>query len=277
MAWLDRPWRVLATGLSFATFGLGGLLLWAFYFPWLRLTERDPAGRTSRARAMVSAAFRAFIRFMRSVGVLTFEIEGSERLRRRGLLILANHPTLIDVVFLVSLVPDAVCIVKPSVPRNPFMRGPATATAYLSNDDGAGLVDDCIAALERGENLIVFPEGTRTPIGGRGKMRRGAANIAVRGRRDITPVTISCVPIGLAKSQAWWQVPARPMCFRIRVRDDLAIAPFLTGAHGDARAARELTDYLEHYFAEHGDDGRVGRGTEDDPDRVAQSGGPPPG
>ena len=105
-----------------------------------------------------------------------------------------------------------------------------------------------VLALERGENLIVFPEGTRTPIGGRGKMRRGAANIAVRGRRDITPVTISCVPIGLAKSQAWWQVPPRPMCFRIRVRDDLAIAPFLTGAHGDARAARELTEFLEHYF-----------------------------
>ena len=30
---LDRAWRIIATGISFVAFGLGGLMLWALAFP----------------------------------------------------------------------------------------------------------------------------------------------------------------------------------------------------------------------------------------------------
>ena len=80
---------------------------------------------------------------------MTYQIEGGERLQRDGLLVLANHPTLIDVVCLISLLPNADCVVKRAVARNPFMRGPVRAAGYISNDDGAGLVDDCVAAARR--------------------------------------------------------------------------------------------------------------------------------
>ena len=59
---------------------------------------------------------------MRCLGLMTYEIRGRERLRRDGLLILANHPTLIDVVLLVSLLPNADCVVKSAVARNAFMK-----------------------------------------------------------------------------------------------------------------------------------------------------------
>jgi hypothetical protein len=95
--------------------------------------------------------------------------------------VLANHPTLIDVVFLISLLPNADCVVK-RVACNPFMRGPVRAAGYISNDDGAGLVDDCIAAVRAGGSLVIFPEGTRSVPGQPPRLQRGAANIAVRGR-----------------------------------------------------------------------------------------------
>ena len=93
---------------------------------------------------------------------MTYQIEGGERLQRDGLLVLANHPTLIDVVCLISLLPNADCVVKRAVARNPFMRGPVRAAGYISNDDGAGLVDDCVAAVHAGGTLVIFPEGTRS-------------------------------------------------------------------------------------------------------------------
>lgn len=43
-------WRVLATGLSFMLFGLGGLLLRVLVFPLLALCLREPRTRV-RARA----------------------------------------------------------------------------------------------------------------------------------------------------------------------------------------------------------------------------------
>lgn len=248
---LDKFRRLLGTGFSFLVFGIGGLLLRLVYFPLLRLLVRDTSRQARYARLAIHYAFRWFVNLMRAVGVLEYRIEGIERLQRPGLLILANHPTLIDVVFLISLVPNANCVVKGSLARNPFTRGPVAATNYICNTaGGAELVADCIASLEAGDNLIIFPEGTRTPVNGEMKLQRGAANIAVRGVRNITPVVIRCEPLSLTKGLPWWRIPPSRMQFSIEVRDDIPIAPFLEAAqHESALAARHLTDYLHRYFS----------------------------
>lgn len=244
----DHGWRVFATGLSFATFGLGGLVLGVLGAPLLNLLVRDRLRRTRIARGTVHLAFRGFIGWMRLLGVLRYTIIDRHKLDRPGLLVLANHPTLLDVVFLISLIPNADCVVRAGLFRNPFTRGPLRAANYRCNDSGAGLVDDCIASLRAGNNLVIFPEGTRTPVGGPMTLQRGAANIAVRGHRDITPVRIRCEPLTLTKGLPWWKVPARRMHYTIRIDDDIAIAPF-RAAHEDALAARHLTRFLHDYFS----------------------------
>lgn len=246
---LRRGWRIVATGLSFAAFGLGGVLLWALAFPLLQLCVRDALRRQRRARRLVQRSFATHIELMRVLGVLTYEIRGRERLQREGLLILANHPTLIDVVFLIAQLPNADCIVKSSLARNLFTRGPVRATGYVCNDDGAALVDDCIAAVRAGSNLVIFPEGTRSRRDAPLRLQRGAANIAVRGQLNITPVRISCQPMTLGKGEKWYRVPARRFHIVVDIQPDLAIAPWLDGAPGEAMAARQLTDHLTHYFA----------------------------
>lgn len=49
---LDHAWRVFGTGLSFAAFGVGGLLLGLLVMPLLMLM-RDPMARRRRARRVV--------------------------------------------------------------------------------------------------------------------------------------------------------------------------------------------------------------------------------
>lgn len=240
-------WRVFATGLSFVVFGVGGLLLRVVVFPALNLLVRQPERRVVAARTVIRRAFRAYVDLMRLLGVLRYEISGLEKLERGGLLILANHPTLIDTVFLMAFVRNADCIVKGALWDNPFTGGPVRAAGYIRNDGGAALVDECIASLARGNNLIVFPEGTRTPGNGVISMKRGAANIAVRGARDMTPVLIRCEPLTLGKGEKWWRVPPRRVLIRIDVQDDLAIQDF-TGGASEVIAARRLTDFLQNYF-----------------------------
>jgi 1-acyl-sn-glycerol-3-phosphate acyltransferase len=244
---LNHAWRVVATGISFASFGLGGVVLWLVVFPALALFVRDPVRRGRLAREVIRVTFASFVGLMHRLGVLTYEIHGAERLQRRGLLVLANHPTLIDVVFLVSLIPDADCVVKSRLARNPFTRGPIRATGYICNDSGAGLVQDCIESLRSGKNLVIFPEGTRTRKDEALPLQRGAANIAVRGVVDITPVRIKCTPPTLGKGEKWYRVPSRRFHMSLDVGDDLPVAPFLEGVP-EAVAARHLTDYLTGYF-----------------------------
>jgi 1-acyl-sn-glycerol-3-phosphate acyltransferase len=241
-------WRVFATGLSFVVFGVGGVLLRVLVFPLLNVFVLKPQRRVIAARTIIRRAFRAYVDLMRLLGVLRYEVRGLEKLERGGLLILANHPTLIDTVFLMAFVKNADCIVKSALWNNPFTGGPVRAAGYIRNDIGAGLVADCIASLERGNNLIVFPEGTRTPADGVISMKRGAANIAVRGVRDMTPVLIRCEPATLGKGEKWWRVPPRRVLIQIDVQDDLAIAKFTDNGVSEVLAARQLTEFLQDYF-----------------------------
>jgi 1-acyl-sn-glycerol-3-phosphate acyltransferase len=276
--WLERGWRTAATLLCFMVFGLGCLLIWSLVFPLLTspllLTLSGRARRRAVAQTVIRISFRALVGLMTGLGIVQLEIRGAEKLQRRGLLILANHPTLIDVVLLIAHVRHADCIVKGALARNPFTRHPIRAAGFICNNSGAGLVDDCIASLRAGNNLVIFPEGTRTPrdlLGREGlgaanqapRLQRGAAQIAVRGAVNLTPVRIRCTPPMLLKGDPWWRLPAQRSHFLLEVGDDIAIQPFLepapASAHastepgepapsGEARAARRLTEFLSSYF-----------------------------
>ena len=238
-----------ATGISFLAFGVGGLLLRLGVFPLLHLAVRAPQRRIALARAIIGLAFRAFVGLMRGLGVLDYQFIGRERLERGGLLILANHPSLIDTIFLMAFVKRADCIVKSHLWNNPFTSGPVRAAGYISNAGGADLVDACIASLRAGNNLIIFPEGTRTPPGGAIALKRGAANIAVRGACAVTPVLIDCQPPTLGKGDKWWRVPERVVQFRLEVKDDIAIGRFIGGGVSEVMAVRHLTHYLQQFFS----------------------------
>ena len=249
--WPGRLWRAAATVLAYACFGFGGVFLWWVVLPLQNLFLRGAAQRQASARNAVQTLFRLFVWWMRVLGLISCELVGREKLQRRGLLILANHPTLIDVVFLIGLVPNASCVVKSALATHPCMGGAVRSAGYICNNQSETLFQACLDTLSEGSNLIIFPEGTRSRPGQALKMQRGAAQLALRGRLNITPVRIRCEPLGLYKGQSWWSVSKRPLKFVIEVGDDLNPAPFLAAAGGEhGRAARHLSASLVTFFNE---------------------------
>lgn len=243
-------WRVLATGLSFVVFGIGGILMSLTVFPLLRLFTRDAAATKRASQRMVHYSWRFFIWFMKGVGILSWEVRGAERLQQPGRLIVANHPSLLDVVFMISLLPKVDCIVKPSILRNPFMRGPAAWAGYIPNGDPERLIEDCSKTLGDGNSLLMFPEGTRTQAGRPIQMKRGAAQIALAAGVEILPVTITVVPATLTKNAPWYRVPPRPFHVTLSVSEPLGMSRFYQGEVGRSTAARHLTEYLEQHFTQ---------------------------
>ncbi|WP_208651094.1 lysophospholipid acyltransferase family protein [Ectopseudomonas khazarica] len=240
-------WRLVATALSFALFGIGGVLLRVLVFPLLALLPGDTLQRRTRARAVVSWTFRVFVQFMYRMGVLTYEVEGAERLGRPGQMVIANHPSLIDVVVLIAFIRDANCVVKQSLWENPCMRGPIRAAQYISNSGSLDMLDEAAGALHNGETLIVFPEGTRTVPGCNPAFHRGAAAIAVRGASIVTPVVISVTPTTLTKAEPWYSIPSRRFHFRLRVGEDIDPRQFTEQAPLPI-ASRKLNDHLHQHF-----------------------------
>lgn len=244
---LNYFWRLFATGLSFSIFGIGGLFLMIIFSP-VCLVIRDTSLKTMTCRRIISRSFRFFIQIMRYLGVLQYTLTGIEQFNRKGMLIVANHPTLLDIVFLIAFIPKTNCVVKSSLWKNPFMLGPLYAAGYIKNSNSSSLLEECIESLRSGQNVIIFPEGTRTPPDGIIKIKRGAANLAVRGRINILPVRISCVPRTLGNDTRWWQIPSEPAYIRIDVQKDIFVEPFIDNAPNEVLAVRRLNRYLQDYL-----------------------------
>jgi 1-acyl-sn-glycerol-3-phosphate acyltransferase len=242
-------WRILVTGACFALFGLGGLILGLLVLPALLLAPGGEARRRDRIRRLVQWSFRAFVAVMSGLRGLAYEIEGRERLGRPGQLVVANHPTLIDVVFIVAFTPAPACVVKAALFANRFTRRVVQAAGYISNAPTDRMIEESVGALAAGECLVMFPEGTRTRPGEPMLFQRGAASVAVRGARVLTPVYIRVDQPFLHKRQAWYQVPPRRPNISIRVGEDIDLEPYRDAPA--PRASRQLNGWLlEHYVQE---------------------------
>lgn len=241
-------WRLLATAIAFSSFGIGGVLIPLLATPLLFLLPGDKARRQLRARRLIHYTFKAFVYFMRTLGILHWRSDHIEQLRRPGLLIVANHPTLLDVVFLVAFLPSANCIVKSGLRRNPAMRGFISLTGYITNDNGEALLSQARRSLADGVSLLIFPEGTRSVSGQPPQFQRGAANLAVRLGVNLSPVVIRCSPPTLSKQHKWYDIPDRRFLMTFTVLPDVLTAPY--SKQPAPRAVRQLTRRLETFFAE---------------------------
>ncbi len=246
---LNYLWRLFGTGLSFAIFGIGGVVLAVTVFPAISLFIRDPARRVAFAQRTVHRGFRVFVWFMVSMGVIKLEARGVETLRGdRGALIAANHPSLLDVVLVMSLLDRAQCVVKHQIWNNPFMRGVVKATDYVRNDDDPEkLIADCSKLLAEGNNLIIFPEGSRTVPGRPRHLQRGFVNIAVRSGSPVRLVTITCVPPMLRKGEKWYQIPPRRPQFTVRAHELIDPRDF-RGDGPPSVAVRRLTAHIGNRY-----------------------------
>jgi 1-acyl-sn-glycerol-3-phosphate acyltransferase len=240
-------WRVFATGASFVLFGLGGLILGYLVFPAVSVITRSKELETRRCRRMVQLGFRAFIWFMASLGVLTWDVKGKADIRRRGQLIIANHPTLIDIVFLISMIPNATCIIKSGLYRNVFTSGPVRRAGYIPNNDPDQLIEDCEAQLEAGASLVVFPEGSRSVQEVPLHFKRGAAYLWLRTQCDVSLVTITAIPPTLAKHEKWYQVPRSRPYFKLVASGDRTTC-LAGGEEPDSVGARILTRQWQDHF-----------------------------
>lgn len=245
MKYLDYYRRLFGTALSFAVFGVAGLVLGLVLFPFLFVFVRDDLARQRLARRSIGRAFGAFVWVMKVLGVLTFEIIGRENMAAaRNHLIVANHPTLIDVVFLVSMFPHADCVIKAAVTRNPFMRSTVLAANYISNDAFEDLLESCVERVRKGSSLLLFPEGTRSVSGRPIEFKPGAATVAVRTDARVLPIAIDCTPLFLMKEKPWYYVPPSRPHFSIRVMPPVSLGDLVRDRQDQRHARHALNDAL---------------------------------
>lgn len=252
-------WMLFGKAWALAFVFAGGGLLALTLLPALDVIYGPEQARTQR---IIHRAFRFYLMMLTTFRFLYLDIEGREKLTDyAGKIVIANHPSLLDVVILMALLPRVQCVVKHELWTHKLLGGMMQRAGYIRNDlEAEAMVEACKSSLADGRCLIIFPEGTRTPIGAQPKFQRGFANLAFMAQIPIQKVLITCTPPFLYKGEPWWHVPSEISQFQVVIGETLDAESYLRyGQRGIA--VRKITESLEDDYAEQLALRRPGTGT----------------
>jgi 1-acyl-sn-glycerol-3-phosphate acyltransferase len=203
-----------------------------------------PAGRRRErwGRWIVFAVSRVHTRYLSGFRAVRSNLGTVAPLRDAcGVIIVANHPTLLDAIMLFSELPQTFCLVKGAVWRNPLLSLLARAAGFVSNEAPGGIVEECLTRLKRGETLIIFPEGTRTVEGPINPLQPGFALIARRSGAPVQTILIGSKREFLAKRVPFLRVDcALPVVYEFRLGERFDPKAF--------RKAKEMAAVIDAYF-----------------------------
>ena len=239
---------------AMTVFGVGAVILAVFVFPFIRLFTLRRKDFGVVARAYVSHTFRVFLGFLNLLHVSIRKVENEDDYRNiHSKIIIANHPSLLDFVYIMSLVPNSTCIVRGGLTKTP-LRG-VIKQAYITNTTTfEDMCLECKKLTDMGCNVIIFPEGTRTPRHGKNNYKKGAARIALYCGCDVQPIFIGgSDKYGLGKHDPLWSYNhVEPYLYDFKKLPVISIDEYKDLS--EPIAAKRLTDKMEQVLNSAGDD-----------------------
>ena len=225
--------------------------------PWLHLWPGTKRQKQHRCQALTGSGFRLFHWYLNVIGVMTYwppqnsikdriaqSIQASSAAGRpAAVMVVANHPTLVDTTAIMASYPYLIVVAKTVVFRFPLLRllfrfcGHTSASSDLGGE--AALADQLIARLKNGESVLLFPEATRSPDEGLRPFRRGPFEIANRAGVPVQPIAIRSGPGLLKGGLAWYAVPRIKTKYELRGLDPLFPYMPQTRAEGDPKTAEK--------------------------------------
>jgi 1-acyl-sn-glycerol-3-phosphate acyltransferase len=238
---LYRTYLTVGFSLGYVWFALGccGLMAAA---AWLHWREPDRISRVTRLRRMTSRLCRWYLGYHSRLGLVQVDFE-QQRLLGPGV-ILANHPSLVDALWILATQPHVCCVMKADLQRSWLFRYLVEQLNYVSNRDPEQLLEEGKSRLLAGQTLLVFPEATRTVPGTLPQFRLGAAELLVRSGAPVHPIIIHKRDSYLSKTRPWYHLPKQKIHWRIEFAPSLQ--PTITDAPRLAR--RRITAALQQYF-----------------------------
>ncbi len=176
------------------------------------------------------------LRWMLKAGILVyFRLRrlGTEHIPEGGVILASNHRSFLDPFVIGCCLGRPIYFVaKQELFKNPALGWILNCLGAFPIKRGASdeeSMDTALALLERGQAVVIFPEGTRIRTGSLGSPKRGVGRIALESGKPVVPIAVT----NSENARRGWLI--RPVKVHIRCGPALTFprvddpSPFLAG------------------------------------------------
>jgi 1-acyl-sn-glycerol-3-phosphate acyltransferase len=145
---------------------------------------------------------RSNLFLLRVIAGIRFELRGADRIPHGALIVAAKHQSAWETFALLTLFDSPTFIMKRELQWIPIFGWLTVKGRMVSVDRGAGaqalaaMTERARVELARGRQLIIFPEGTRRPVGAEPRYKFGVAHL-------YQAEGVPCLPVALNSGVFW--------------------------------------------------------------------------
>lgn len=240
-------WRWFFSFLAYLLYGFFSIVAALLLFiPFLLIPKKL---RKSISQYIMFLSYYLLTKFLIITGVMKVQIINENHLKNlKGTLIISNHPSFLDVVVLMSILPKADCIVKASLKSNIIIGWFVRAAQYIVSDNPLQLVETCIDRLKNGFNVIIFPEGTRSKPTSLNDFQRAYASIAISSTCNLIPIFVTCTPPALTKQSRWYIVPEKRFNFDVKIFPPINMQKIIEQSNENKLTSKSFSKQMENFF-----------------------------
>ena len=220
--------------ICFGIFGLGSVLVNFLVFPFIKKNKE-------LCSDIIRFLWRFFVQLLVILRLIKIDIKRLDKIENK--IIVATHPSFIDIVILMSLIPKSTCFVKKELTSNPILKN-IISSIFVPNDiEIEDLEERSKRILDRGFNLIIFPTGIRHRKNEHLKIKKGAALAALCSGRNIVPIKIFTDDDFLFINEPFYAVGSKTVTFELEMCDEIRIEDYKN--ESEIVTKKEITKQIE--------------------------------
>lgn len=226
--------RSILAVFCFFIFGIGAVILNFLLFPFIKNNKE-------LCSDIIHNTWRFFVNLMMFLKLFRLDVKKLEKIENK--VIVSTHPSFIDIVILIALIPRSTCFVKKELAHNPILKNLVTSIFITNEVELDELKSESKKMLDRGFNVIIFPSGIRHRRDEFPKIRKGASLVALNAGKNIVPVKVFSDRDFLFINQPFYAVSDRCVNFEIEQMREINIADFI--GESEIITKQRLTNKIE--------------------------------
>ena len=226
--------RGLTVLILFVIFGTGALFLRYCIFPFQKNELKN--------YKTLQKSWQFFICLIKFLKIIELKIDNLDKISTiKNSIIVSTHPSFIDIVILMSIIPYSTCFVAEKLARNPFFKGMVNLLFILEIKSIDNWLEKTCEKLNNGLNVIIFPMGIRHKKNEMPKIRRGTALIAQKSHKNIVMLKLQTSFDFLQSNQPIYDAGNKPILYSLKYLGEINTNHFLEKFPDEVTFKTEIT------------------------------------